>query len=170
MSEPLVIETSPRPLLRAPSKAGEPLTTPRIAFKPPAVNSLDHSIYRENGSTMALEYTASRLRAAKLEPVSDLRTRVEELTREMGYLRQEIHFYRQCFEILQRLRQTTYGVYQQLLLASYFPPSSERLQELVIQLHHALEDSVQREVKAEGQWKAFWGVKTKEGLAYGGMI
>ena len=100
MSKLLVIETSPRPLLRALSKAREPLTTPWIAFKPLAVNSLDYSIYCKNGLIIALEYTASRLYAAKLQPVFDLLIRVEELTREIGYLQQEIHFYWQYFKIL----------------------------------------------------------------------
>ena len=76
----------------------------------------------------------------------------------MGYLRQEIKFYRECFEVLQRLRETAYDVYQQLFLASYFPPSEERLHQLTVQLHRGLEDSMRREVAAEREWKSFWGL------------
>lgn len=143
---------------------------PRGSSLPPGVNSVDHSIYCQNGSTSALEYTAHWLRAAKLEPAPDLMTRVEELTREMGYLRQENHFYRQCFEILQRVRENSYDVYQQLFLASYFPLGHERLQELTVQLHHGLEDSVRREVKAEREWKTFWGIEFNEGDSKGELI
>ncbi len=92
------------------------------------------------------------------------------MTREMGHLRQEIHFYRQCFEVLQRLRENSYDVYQQLFLTSYFPPSLDRLQELTAQLHRGLEDSVQREVRAEKEWKAFWGVEYNEEESNGELI
>jgi hypothetical protein len=86
-------------------------------------------------------------------------TRIEELTKENGHLRQEIQFYRQCFEVLQRLRETSYNVYQQLFFAASTTPSADHLQELIVQLHHGLEDSVKREIKAEKEWKAFWGIK-----------
>jgi len=132
----------------------------RASSLPPGVNSLDHSIFRQNGSTSALEFTAHRLQSAKFKPVPDLMTRIEELTKENGHLRQEIQFYRQCFEVLQRLRETSYNVYQQLFfLAASTTLSADRLQELVVQLHRGLEDSVKREIKAEKEWKAFWGIK-----------
>jgi hypothetical protein len=153
--------------------ASRPNTDPscsRISSLPPAANSVDHSISRQHGYTSALEYTRHRLRAAKLEPTPDLLRKVEELTREIGYLRQENHFYRQCFEILQRVRENSYDVYQQLFLASYYPPSDDRLHELMVQLHHGLEDSVRREVKAEREWKAFWGIEDDEEEASKGEL
>ena len=107
---------------------------------------------------MALELTPQRLQSSKYEPVADARTRIEDLTREMGHLRQEIKFYRECFEVLQRLRETAYDVYQQLFLASYFPTTEERMHQLTIQLHRGLEDSMRREVEAEREWKSFWGI------------
>jgi hypothetical protein len=128
----------------------------RSSSMPPSINSLDHSIYSQGGSTTAIEYTDLRLQAVKLRPDPDLVTRIEELTREMGYLRLEIAFYRQCFYILHRFRQRLQGIYQKILLASYLPTNCEKLQEITTQLHRALEDSVKREAKAESEWKTFW--------------
>ncbi|KIM93207.1 hypothetical protein OIDMADRAFT_93667, partial [Oidiodendron maius Zn] len=82
--------------------------------KPPEVNRLDHQISLQNGSTSVLEFSPSRVQLAKLAPRPTPSARVEELTRELGQMRQEIQFYRQCFEILQRLRDKSYGVYQQI--------------------------------------------------------
>src|ERR1700709_850449 len=92
------------PSSRATSKPKVVSPRRRAGSMPPGVNPLDHSIFHQNGSTSALEYTTHRLQAAKLEPDPDMVT----LTREMGYLRQEIYFYRQCFEILQRVRENSY--------------------------------------------------------------
>ena len=143
---------------------------PRVSSLPPGANALDHSIYTKNGSTSALEYSEHRLQAAKLKPARNLVTRLEELTREVGYQRQEINFYRQCFENLQRLRETSYDVFQQLFIATYIPPSQERLKELMGQLHRGLEDSVRREAKAEKEWKAFWGIDYNENDTKGELI
>ena len=67
---------------------------------PPSINSLDYSIYSQDRSITVLEYTVDWLQAAKLEPIPDLVTRIEELMREMGYLYLEINFYRQYFDVL----------------------------------------------------------------------
>lgn len=73
-------------------------------------------------------------------------------------MRQEIQFYRQCFEILQRLRETTYDVYQQLFLAYHLDHNTELMNELITQLHHGLEDSARREIEVEKCWMEFWGI------------
>jgi len=143
---------------------------PRASSLPPGVNAIDHSIYTKNGSTSALEYAEHRLQAAKLKPTPDLVTRLEELTRELGYQRQEIHFYRQCFENLQRLRENSYDVFQQLFITTYIPPTQDHLKELMGQLHRGLEDSVQREAKAEKEWKAFWGIDYNTNETRGELI
>jgi hypothetical protein len=87
-----------------------------------------------------------------------LSARVEELTRELGHQRQEIQFYRQGFENLQRLRETVYDVSQQLFLAHYLDHDVSRLDDIIAQLRNALEDSKRREFKAKKAWMEFWGV------------
>lgn len=117
-----------------------------------------------------LELSQQRVQLAKRSAGSDLSARVEELTRETGNLRQEIQFYREGFENLQRLRETCYDAYQQLILANYLDQNFERLHELILQLHRALQDSVQREVQAEKAWMEFWGIEYDENESVGEMI
>jgi hypothetical protein len=84
-------------------------------------------------------------------------------------MRQEIQFYRQCFEILQKLRDKSYGVYQQVFLEHCLDPGSDRLSELIAQLHHALEESVRHEAAAKRDWMGFWGRESNE-IEDGGWI
>ncbi|KFY17994.1 hypothetical protein V492_00244 [Pseudogymnoascus sp. VKM F-4246] len=128
--------------------------------RPAEVNRLDYQIQRHNGSTTVVELSRQRLQLAKHKPIINLHVRVEELTKELCNVRHEVQFYRQCFEILQKLRETTYNVYEQLLFVSHcHDPDSERLKELIAQLHHSLEESMRREVDAEKLWMEFWGIK-----------
>jgi hypothetical protein len=76
----------------------------------------------------------------------------------LGHHRQEIQFYRQGFENLQRLRETVYDVSQQLFLAHYLDHDVSRLDEIIAQLRNALEDSKRREFKAKKDWMEFWGI------------
>ncbi|KFY69537.1 hypothetical protein V496_00157 [Pseudogymnoascus sp. VKM F-4515 (FW-2607)] len=95
----------------------------------------------------------------KMGQLRFLNLQVVELTREAGYLRQELKFYRQCFDNSQLLRASFYNAYQQL----FFTPTllaAHNLQKLVLELHDALEDSIEKEVKAEKEWKEFWGLKS----------
>jgi len=138
--------------------------------KPPGINRLDHQIRLYNGSTSALELSQQRIQLAKNNSPPDLAARVEELTREVGNQRREIQFYREAFENLQRLRETCYDAYQQLFLANYHDHNFERLNELLVQLHLALEDSMRREVKAEKAWMEFWGVSFNEQELQGEVI
>ena len=141
----------------------------KASSRPPEVNSLDHAIACQNGSTSVLDYTTRRLQSLKSEPKLNPMARVEQLTKETGYLRQEIKFYRQCFEDSQHLRESSFDVYQQLFLASASSLSAEHLQKLIVQLHHALEQSMKKEVKAEKEWKAFWGLKCSFNELRGGQ-
>lgn len=100
------------------------------------VNRLDHQTGFQNGSTSALEISPQRIQLAKQNRSPNLTTRVEELTKDLGYLRYEIQFYRQGFGNLQRLRETCCGIYLQLSLALHLDHSSDRLHELVVQLHN----------------------------------
>jgi hypothetical protein len=124
----------------------------------PSINKLDHQIRLHNGSTSILELSPQRLQLAKQNPPVSLSARVEELTRELGHLRQEIQFYRQGFENLQRLRETVYDVSQQLFLAHYLDHDVSRLDDIIAQLRNALEDSKGREFKAKKAWMEFWGI------------
>lgn len=145
-----------------------PSVPPRA--KPLGVNRLDHQIRLRNGSTSALELSQQRIQLAKENPPLNLNARVEELTREVGNQRREIQFYREAFENLQRLRETCYNAYQQLFLANYHDHNFERLNELIVQLHLALEDSIRREVKAEKAWVEFWGGVFNEQELQGELI
>jgi hypothetical protein len=93
----------------------------------------------------------------KLIPPSDLSTRVEQLTRELGHQRQEIQFYRQCFENLQELRDVSCGVYQELYLA-VFLGQPEGLGEPLDRLHRVLERSIRGEAGAKRVWMEYWGI------------
>jgi len=137
---------------------------------PPEANKLDYQIQRHNGSTSVLEFSRQRLQLAKQEPRPSLSARVKELTKELGHLRQGIQFYRQCFEILQGLRETTYDVYQQLFLAQYLDHNTERMNKLITRLHYGLKDSVRREVEAEKCWMEFWGMNNEKGQLAGELI
>ena len=124
----------------------------------PSINNLDHQIRLQIGSTSILELSPQRLQLAKQNPPLSLSVRIEELTKELGYQRQEIQFYRQAFENLQRLRETVYDVSQQLFLAHYLDHDLNRLDEIIAQLRNALEDSKRREFKAKRDWMEFWGI------------
>jgi len=149
-------------------KTSIPSIPPRS--NPPGVNRLDHKIHLQNGSTSVLELSPQRIQLTKQNPPSSLSARIEELTRELGNQRQEIQFYRKGFENLQRLRETCYDAYQQLFLANYLDHNFERLNELIVQLHRALEDSVRREVQAEKAWMEFWGIEYNEREFEGDLI
>jgi hypothetical protein len=142
----------------------------RAASKPPEINAIDYQIHRQNGSTTALEFTAQRLQYSKMQTAPDLLSRVEELTKEMGRLRQEILFYRECFSILNQLRETAYDVYQQLFLSYYFDQNQDQLHRLTVQLHRGLENAMKRQAKAEKSWKDFWGIKWDQEELEGELI
>ncbi|XMA13700.1 hypothetical protein WAI453_006491 [Rhynchosporium graminicola] len=118
-------------------------------FEPPSINSLDHQISLQNRSTSILEMSRQKLQLAKQNPPLTLSSRVEELTRELGYQRQEIQFYRQAFVNLQRFRETVYDLSQQLFLAHYLDHDVGRLVNVIAQLRNALEESKRREFKAK---------------------
>ncbi|OBT59300.1 hypothetical protein VE04_00382 [Pseudogymnoascus sp. 24MN13] len=114
-----------------------------LRLRPPELNRLDHQIHLQNGSTSILGFSRHSLRQAKQKPTPSLSRRVYELTKELGGLRQEIQFYRECFEVLQRLRESAYDVYQQ---------------------HYAAAGTILRDedVDAEKCWMESWGVHTEK--------
>ena len=72
----------------------------RAASKPLEINTIDYQIYCQNRLTTILEFTVQRLQYSKLQTASDLLSRIEKLTKEIGCLYQEILFYQECFSIL----------------------------------------------------------------------
>jgi hypothetical protein len=136
----------------------------------PIINKLDHQIRLHNGSTSILELSPQRLQLAKQNPPVSLSARIEELTRESGYHRQEIKFYREGgFENLQQLRESVYDVSQQLFIAHYLDHDDSRLDEIIAQLRNALEASKRRERKAKEAWLGFWGIDNI-GQEHGGNL
>lgn len=161
---------------RLPTQApSRPVRPPFVAIgnrssRPPEINLIDHQIHLRNGSTSALDLTAQRIQYAKTQTILNPMERIEELIREMGQLRQEIQFYRECYSVLHRLRETAYDVYQQLFLQYYYEPHPDQLHQLTIQLHRGLEDSVKREAQAERRWKEFWGIDCNQEDLEGELI
>ena len=131
------------------------LITPRPTI--PEVNRLDHQIALHNGSTSILELSRERVRLTKMSSSASLSTRIEQLTRELGHQRQEIQFYRQCFEILQKLREDSYGAYQELFLALHLG-EADGMEGPLDRLHKALETSVRAEAGAKRAWLGYWGI------------
>jgi hypothetical protein len=121
----------PQEWLNIPSQAPPRPTRPnfvdlgcRAASKPPEINLIDHQIYCQNGSTTALDLTASRLKYSKMQTALNLLSRVEELAKEMGRLRQEILFYWKYFTIFHQPQERAYDVYQQLFFCKLFRSKS----------------------------------------------
>ena len=56
---------------------------------PPEAKTLDHLIAQHGGSTAAIDTLPLRIQKTKYESI-DTRQRLEQLTRENGYLRQEL--------------------------------------------------------------------------------
>jgi hypothetical protein len=87
--------------------------------------------------------------------------RVEELQRELDVLRKEVQFYRECFEMLQCLRETVEDVDQQLFLIYFFDETqselSTSLSQIYNELHSGLNLSIKSQIKAEEDWVEFWG-------------
>src|SRR5947209_8269055 len=91
----------------------------RSTSKAPEVSHLDHRIGLGGGSTIALEATTQCMQSTKGKPPANLRVRIEELTRENGYLRAEIQYYRDCFTFAQHFHERADRICQQLQLAYY---------------------------------------------------
>jgi predicted acylesterase/phospholipase RssA len=67
------------------------------------VTALDHLIGDHGGTTSTLECLPHRLRLTKEKEPETLKEHIEKLTRENGYLRQELAYYKETREILMRL-------------------------------------------------------------------
>jgi len=144
------------------------------ANKPPEVTLLDHQIGLREGTSIALEATPQRLQMGKSSSPLDDRVRLEDVTRDNGYLRVEIQFYRDCFECAQRFHLEVGNICQQLQVAYYQDvlqagDSLEYCDELCIDLRHAMERYIDDQRKAEKSWLEFFG-PPKIGADYDGRL
>lgn len=83
---------------------------------PPEITSLDARIADAGGTSSRVELQPHRLRQSKQHRVST-RSRVEDLTRENGYLRQEIVFYQESRNAMLAFHNQVLEVYQGLQAA-----------------------------------------------------
>ena len=90
------------------------------------LTALDHEISTRGGTTSAIENLPHRLRISKAARSGDQKQQIEELTRENGYLRQELAFYKDkerlnvrlsgsLESILQRYKKETEDLEEELL-------------------------------------------------------
>ncbi len=111
---------------------------------------------------MALELMPSKLQAAKGMPQPSTEERLVEVLRENAFLRQEIHFYRACYESSLTMEDKVYEVSQQLMLAYYFEPDgtvemNQTAYRLAHDIYAAVDENHAAMVAAEESWMAFWG-------------
>lgn len=117
---------------------------------------------------MALELMPSRLQAAKRMPQPSTEERLVEVLRENAFLRQEIHFYRTCYESSLTMEDKVYEVSQQLMLAYYFEPEgtvemNQTAYRLAHDIYAAVDEFRAAMVAAEESWMAFWGFPSSHG-------
>lgn len=126
-------------IMRQNSCSVDPLNT-RNPYSPTEVTSLDHQILAGGGTTSTLENIPNRLRAQK-RPVSQKQW-IEELTKDNGYLRQELAYYKERLSALLAIHHET-------------TKASTMLEE-------ALERYSQRELEAEKILLDYWNIDQAE--------
>lgn len=139
----------------------------QIQDRPPEVNVVDHIIGLNNGSTVALEASKNRLSLSKQNPPPDLRTRLEEVTRQNGFLRMEVQFYRTCFTAARRLKNRVADLSQQLQVAYYQDGvyrevTLEEIHKLNSEIIRAMLQFEDEQAAAEDDWLAFWGASAED--------
>ena len=114
---------------------------------------------------MVSDLMPAKLRIAKtLSPPS-----VEDLTREIGYLRHELQFYRVCFDSASEMRDAIYQVSLKMMDSFYFYAEgtikqNERGRNLAFDIQDALEKFKSAVIMAEQDWMSFWGIPTLNSL------
>lgn len=129
----------------------------------PEINPLDHAIALARGSTIALETTRVRLQRAKAARRLSLGELREEKLRQWERQESENRFYHTCLDIFCGLAATVVNVAQTLSLQDMFEPEinpvgDHRVLQAVQTLRTALEQSREREARAEFEWKKQWNV------------
>lgn len=109
--------------------------------RPEEVNPLDHRIGTHGGTTSNLEYLPHRLKVNK-HPVSS-EDRIRDLTRENGYLRQELALHKDIRRTLLELKEKT-----------------EKAQ---FYLHDALQDASSKMARGEQRLLDYWGIHHNDG-------
>ena len=94
--------------------------------QPPTPSSLDILIGHNRGSSVALEATPARLQASKKTPKPNLSQEIEQLTRENGYLRQELAYHQKMHEASLRLARETQDVVERLRQAAFDYRNTQR--------------------------------------------
>lgn len=129
----------------------------------PEINSLDHQIALARGSTIALETTRTRLQKSKGQKRLSLPDLKDQKLNERIEQESENDFYRSCFTNFRELAMATIKAIDDLELQYYFEPEAEpignkNLQKVLQTLRIILEDSRNREAKAEHLWKQRWNI------------
>lgn len=129
----------------------------------PEINSLDHQIALARGSTIALETTRSRLQKSKEGKRLSLPELKEQKQNERIEEESENYFHRSCFANFRELATATVKAIDELELQYYFEPEAEpignrNVRKALDTLRNTLEESKNREAKAENQWKQRWNI------------
>ena len=80
-------------------------STSKIPDKPLPPRGIDIEIGRHNGTTVSLDAMTQNLQASKKATSGNLSQRIEELTKEHGYLRLEVRYYQQMQAAVQSFRE-----------------------------------------------------------------
>jgi hypothetical protein len=106
--------------------------------RPVEVTPLDHAIARHHGTTSNLDCLPHRLRISKEQVSATPMQRIHELTRENGYLREELAMYKDTRTALRELQERTKQAHQIL--------------------NDALQDVSRRLARSERRLLDYWGV------------
>lgn len=112
------------------------------SYSPNEVTRLDHQILAGGGTTSTLENIPNRLRASKTKRPVSQKQWIEELTKDNGYLRQELAYYKERLSALLAIHHET-------------TKASTLLEE-------ALEKYSQRELEAEKLLLDYWNIDRDE--------
>ncbi|KAH8430176.1 uncharacterized protein LDX57_007846 [Aspergillus melleus] len=129
----------------------------------PDIQPLDHQIYLARGSTIALETTRARLQCAKANRRLSLPETIVEKKRQWQCQDHENRFFETCLEILEDLSAVAVDVSQDLILQYEFEPETSpegnaRVRRANQRLRSALQQALEREARAEFEWKRQWNV------------
>ncbi len=106
--------------------------------RPVEITPLDHTIERHNGTTSNLDCLPHRLRISKQQTAVSPMQRIHELTRENGYLREELAMYKETRGALRDLQEKSKKAHQIL--------------------NDALQDVSRKIARSERRLLDYWGV------------
>lgn len=100
-----VTSQPPQPTSRVTSDNFDHYRGPRLN-RDHEVTALDHCIEDHGGTTSTLDCLPHRLRITKEKKSRTMKEHMEDLTREIGYLRQELAYYKDTREVLMRFHES----------------------------------------------------------------